>query len=195
MDLFPLYRKLNFPSDWLQEGGNFSWNQHPAPVQVIRKVKSVLDGHWLLLLFFGHYYYYASACNDYRDTFCILCDSYSNHFTIRGGFPRILYLYFGIRAKWGNMGTVRNVKRLVATQSKILISVLTFELFPLFALVLGSIVLKQVVPERRWLPTTLSTLAQISSNQGALQRWNCKRNRNEILKRHKDLIFEHLLTN
>ena len=76
-----------------------------------------------------------------------------------------------------------------------MISVLRFELFPLFALVLGSIVLKQVVPERRWLPTTLSTLAQISSNQGALQRWNCKRNRNEILKRHKELIFEHLVTN
>ena len=90
------------------------------------------------------------------------------------------------------MGTVRNVKRPVVTQSKILIYVLRFELFPLFALVLGSIVLKQVVPERRWLPTTLSTLAQISSNQGALQRWNCKRNRNEILKRHKELIFERI---
>ena len=108
---FPALSQTQFPFRLTPRGGNFSWNQHPAPVQVIRKVKSVLDGHWLLLLFFGHYYYYASACNDYRDTFCILCDSYSNHFTIRGGFPRILYLYFRIRVKWGNVGTVRNIVR------------------------------------------------------------------------------------
>ena len=187
---FPALSQTQFPFRLTPRGGKFLLKSTPSPGPSDAKSEEHAwrAGHWLLLLFFGHYYYYASTCNDYRDTFCILSDSYSNHFTIRGGFPQILYLYFRIRLKWGNMGTVRPV----VTQSKILIYVLTFELFPLFALVLGSIVLKQVVPERRWLPTTLSTLAQISSNQGALQRWNCKRNRNEILKRHKELIFERI---